>query len=286
MSKPRTSRPSHRQIRLLAAAMITGLAAWSPLGEAQATAAPARSGGAAAPALAEPQPAASEGQAGAAGTASVVTVSEGPLEFHLRSIVMLGERLPFGGSAHGLSPGEVVLLEGAATPSGPWSTLARARLGAHGRFHARWRAPWPGHLYLRARAARAQSMAAGASAGAVAVVAYSPALATIYGPGFYGRLTACGLRMSRALLGVANRSLPCGTLLELTYAGRTLTVPVVDRGPYAHGASFDLTAHTAALLGATSTVRIGVLPLSALLAPAPGQPLEAEAQAAGGTGPW
>ena len=285
MSTPRISKPSHRRIRLLAAALIAGLAAWSPLVEAQATAAPARSGGAAAPAQAEPQPAAGEGQAGAAGGASVVTVSEGALEFHVRSIVMLGERLRFAGSAGGLSPGEVVLLEGAATPSGPWGTLARARLGAHGRFHASWHAPWPGHLYLRARAAHAQSMPAGAPASAVEVMAYSPALATIYGPGFYGRLTACGQRMSRALIGVANRSLPCGTLLELTYGGRTLTVPVVDRGPYAHGASFDLTAHTAALLGATSTVRIGVLPLSAVLAPAPGPSLEAEVQAAGGTRP-
>lgn len=62
-----------------------------------------------------------------------------------------------------------------------------------------------------------------------------------YGPGFIGNGTACGQTMTRTLVGVAHRSLPCGTLITFRHAGRTLTVPVVDRGPYVAGRIFDLT---------------------------------------------
>lgn len=62
-----------------------------------------------------------------------------------------------------------------------------------------------------------------------------------YGPGFIGNGTACGQTLTRTLLGVAHRSLPCGTLITFKYGGRTLTVPVVDRGPYVSGRIFDLT---------------------------------------------
>jgi peptidoglycan hydrolase-like protein with peptidoglycan-binding domain len=84
-------------------------------------------------------------------------------------------------------------------------------------------------------------------------------VATWYGPGFYGRRTACGERMTHRLLGVAHRTLPCGTKVALLYKGRTITVPVVDRGPFANGAGYDLTSATAAALGMTHTSRIGAV---------------------------
>jgi rare lipoprotein A (peptidoglycan hydrolase) len=60
------------------------------------------------------------------------------------------------------------------------------------------------------------------------------------------------------VVGVANRTLPCGTLVKISYAGHVLTVPVLDRGPYSHiGADWDLTAGAAEALGVTETVRIG-----------------------------
>ena len=58
------------------------------------------------------------------------------------------------------------------------------------------------------------------------------------------------------MVGVANRTLPCGTLVSVTYNGHSLTVPVLDRGPYSHHASWDLTAGAAQALGITETVRI------------------------------
>lgn len=62
-----------------------------------------------------------------------------------------------------------------------------------------------------------------------------------YGPGFIGNGTACGQTLTRSLLGVAHRTLPCGTLITFRSGGRTLTVPVVDRGPFVSDRIFDLT---------------------------------------------
>ena len=88
---------------------------------------------------------------------------------------------------------------------------------------------------------------------------YRAGIATWYGPGFYGRTTACGVRMTRRLLGVAHRALPCGTPVALTYKGKAITVPVVDRGPFKRGRRWDLTAAAATAIGLTHTDRVGAL---------------------------
>jgi rare lipoprotein A (peptidoglycan hydrolase) len=84
----------------------------------------------------------------------------------------------------------------------------------------------------------------------------SSGIATWFGPGFYGHKTACGQTLTPRVVGVANRTLPCGTLVKIAFRGRTVTVPVLDRGPYAHHASWDLTAGAARALGVEDTVRI------------------------------
>lgn len=82
-------------------------------------------------------------------------------------------------------------------------------------------------------------------------------IATWFGPGFYGQETACGQKMTPAIVGVASRTLPCGTLVLISYKGHHLTVPVIDRGPYAHnGATWDLTWGAASALSIEDTVRI------------------------------
>jgi rare lipoprotein A (peptidoglycan hydrolase) len=113
-------------------------------------------------------------------------------------------------------------------------------------------------------AATAFADTGGASAGASTPAGSEPAtagvrpsgIATWFGPGLYGRQTACGQTLTPALVGVANRTLPCGTLVKVTYKGHSLTVPVLDRGPYGHDASWDLTASAAEALGISETVRI------------------------------
>ena len=81
---------------------------------------------------------------------------------------------------------------------------------------------------------------------------------SFYGPGFYcvsnrvkaclpqrGRSarpkpTACGVLYTRTVVGVAHRTLPCGSLVAFTYRGRTVIAPVIDRGPYVAGRTWDL----------------------------------------------
>jgi rare lipoprotein A len=110
------------------------------------------------------------------------------------------------------------------------------------------------------------------------------ALATWFGPGFYGQHTACGQTLTPATVGVANRKLPCGTLVKVTYHGQGLTVPVVDRGPYANGADWDLTAAAAQSLGIEETVRIATTVVGAVPnTPTLGQPaISPEAALTGG----
>jgi peptidoglycan hydrolase-like protein with peptidoglycan-binding domain len=81
-------------------------------------------------------------------------------------------------------------------------------------------------------------------------------VATWYGPGFYGRRTACGKRLAPGTLGVAHRSLPCGTPVTFYKGGRFVTVPVIDRGPFRRGVSYDLTAATAHRLHLAATARL------------------------------
>lgn len=90
---------------------------------------------------------------------------------------------------------------------------------------------------------------------------YRAVKATWYGPGLYGNRLACGGRLRTRTLGVAHKSLPCGTKVALRYRGNTVVVPVIDRGPYAHGVSYDLTEATARKLGMTQTARLAAAPL-------------------------
>ena len=110
------------------------------------------------------------------------------------------------------------------------------------------------------------------------------AIATWFGPGFYGQHTACGQTLTPATVGVANRKLPCGTLVKVSFHGQALTVPVVDRGPYANGADWDLTAAAAQSLGIEETVRIATTVVGAVPnTPTLGQPaISPEAALAGG----
>jgi rare lipoprotein A (peptidoglycan hydrolase) len=72
--------------------------------------------------------------------------------------------------------------------------------------------------------------------------------ATWYGPGFWGNQTACGKKLKRLTMGVAHKKLPCGTQVAIRYKGRYVRTTVIDRGPYANGAKWDLTGATAEAL--------------------------------------
>jgi rare lipoprotein A len=73
--------------------------------------------------------------------------------------------------------------------------------------------------------------------------------ATWYGPGLYGNGTACGQTLRPGTIGVAHRTLPCGTTIKLSYHGHSLVTKVIDRGPYTPGNDFDLTNGARLALG-------------------------------------
>lgn len=74
-------------------------------------------------------------------------------------------------------------------------------------------------------------------------IALTPSVASWY---YDAGDTACGFH---AHFGVANKTLPCGTKVEIKYGSRTVTATVDDRGPYVEGRSYDLSQTTAAALG-------------------------------------
>jgi len=142
-----------------------------------------------------------------------------------------------------------------------WETVATAQVAANGSFSAVWETNHIGRFSIRAVIGSAGAASASASVPTVSVTVYRPSLATLYGPGFYGKRTACGEVLRRNTIGVANRTLPCGTPVAIYYQGRTLIVPVIDRGPYAHGADWDLTMATGRALGMQTTETLGAVSL-------------------------
>jgi rare lipoprotein A len=81
--------------------------------------------------------------------------------------------------------------------------------------------------------------------------------ATWYGPGFYGHQTACGQVLRPGTIGVAHRSLPCGTAVRFAFHGQSIVTRVIDRGPYTTGNSWDLTNGAREALGFNGSGQIG-----------------------------
>jgi rare lipoprotein A (peptidoglycan hydrolase) len=125
-------------------------------------------------------------------------------------------------------------------PRGAVLGEARSRRGA---FALSWRPKRLGTYRVRAYGIHDRRVRGSASPSR-RVTAYHYANASYYGPGLYGNGMACGGTLLPGTLGVANKTLPCGTMVTLRYRGRTVTVPVVDRGPYVAGRDFDLTTAT------------------------------------------
>jgi rare lipoprotein A len=139
-----------------------------------------------------------------------------------------------------------------------WLTVDRARTGSGGRFTAAWKADSQGSYKLRIAFAGDEAVAKTTRPLRGKVNVYRPSAASWYGPGFYGRRTACGQTISSSIMGVANKSLPCGTRVTMRYHGRSVTVPVIDRGPYSGSREWDLTPATKNKLGFGSTGTVWV----------------------------
>jgi rare lipoprotein A len=212
-------------------------------------------GGAQAPAPVQPAP-----------SAGIVSVS-GPVAVTARADTLLGEVARFRGTARRRDAGRRVVIQRFDDDAARWVAVARTTVGRRGGFVARWRTDQIGRLRVRAIlrprvVTQSQSRNSAAIASAeLAVTVYRPAPATWYGPGFFGKQTACGQTLTPDLVGVAHRRLPCGTQVAIFYGGRTLVVPVVDRGPYGGDAEWDLTQAAAEALGMSASDTVGAATL-------------------------
>jgi rare lipoprotein A (peptidoglycan hydrolase) len=68
------------------------------------------------------------------------------------------------------------------------------------------------------------------------------------GTSMWGRSTACGQVLQPSTIGVANKTLPCGTPVKFVWHGHSIVAPVIDRGPYIKGRAWDLTSAAAEAL--------------------------------------
>ncbi len=85
-------------------------------------------------------------------------------------------------------------------------------------------------------------------------------MASWYGPGFHGGVTANGERFDQYTLTAAHPSLPFGTPVRVTNTdnGRSVIVRINDRGPYVGGRVIDLSQGAAQVIGLVSS---GVAPV-------------------------
>ena len=80
-------------------------------------------------------------------------------------------------------------------------------------------------------------------------------MASWYGPGFHGRLTANGERYNQNGLTAAHKTLPFGTQVRVTNLrnGRSVIVRINDRGPFVGGRVIDLSKGAASVIGLVSS---------------------------------
>jgi len=160
--------------------------------------------------------------------------------------VRAGSRTVVAGRVRPVAAGLLVSLQ--VRRDGRWRSIGHDRTDAAGRFKLRERVGRTGSTYVRVHVGVAPGMRSGKRAlGRLNV--YRTAYASWYGPGLYGNRLGCGGTLQADRLGVAHKSLPCGTMVTLKRGPRSLRVPVIDRGPYVGGREYDLTAATAQRLG-------------------------------------
>jgi rare lipoprotein A len=178
---------------------------------------------------------------GSSAAAKPVTVTAQVSAHRADHAVLAGGRIAVHGRVLPVAGSRSVQLQGHAGKR--WQTLATAHTGRSGRFTLDYRAQSGTNRMLRVRfAGDAANAHASTSAGTVTV--YQPEVASWYYDA--GLATGCGFN---ARYGVANKTLPCGTKVQLKYGGRTVTATVDDRGPYVYGRTWDLGQSTRAALG-------------------------------------
>jgi hypothetical protein len=137
-------------------------------------------------------------------------------------------------------PGRLVKLQGGNGHG--WQTLTTARTRANGHFKLHYGAGNTGGEQVRL-AFPGDTQNRNVATRSVPMNVYRTSVASWYDD---GGATACGFH---AGMGVAHKSLPCGTKVTFHYNGRSVTAVVDDRGPFTGGREWDLNQNVAGALG-------------------------------------
>jgi rare lipoprotein A len=197
-----------------------------------------------------------------AGNVTVSATGNG-ITVQARTSAMLRHRLTFSGTAPGDAGKTIEIERNGRQTAWEWAPTASAIVQPGGSFSVHWKTNHIGRFSIRA-VLETKLASPAATTESMPVTVYLPSVASWYGPTLYGNGTACGEKLTKHILGVANKTLPCGENVALYYHGRTLVVPVIDRGPYVAGRRYDLTYATAKALG---TLSAGVATIGAVSLP-------------------
>ena len=107
---------------------------------------------------------------------------------------LVGRKVRFRGGVEERLAGHTVVVQYLDPATQTWTQQARASVKADGTFIARWRARRTGQFQLRA-VVRGEASSASVSP-ELPLTVYRGAVATWYGPGFYGNTTACGIELT------------------------------------------------------------------------------------------
>jgi rare lipoprotein A (peptidoglycan hydrolase) len=192
-----------------------------------------------------------------------VSESGNGITLSTNSSALLRNQLSFSGTASSGHAGQTVEIERLGHQTDwQWTPTVHTTVGSDGSFSASWHTNHIGRFQIRAVMASRQFSSFDSSPGSsLTVTVYRPSIATQYGPGFYGQRTACGETLTPSTIGVANRTLRCGMKVAIYWHGHTMIVPVIDRGPYANHADWDLTEATGQTMGIDGTAKIGAVSL-------------------------
>jgi peptidoglycan lytic transglycosylase len=220
--------------------------------------------------LAPSSPSSPSSGAGATGSPSIqsgnvpVSVTGNGITLQTNASAILRRGLAFSGSAPSRLAGDTIEIERSGNQTHwLWASTVTSTVQSDGSFAAVWQTNHIGRFAIRAVITSPAVAQSATTTPALMITVYRPSTATQYGPGFYGHRTACGERLTKTTIGLANRTLKCGTQVAVYYQGRTMIVPVIDRGPYAKGVDWDLTEATGRALGIAGTAKIDAVSLPA-----------------------
>jgi hypothetical protein len=152
----------------------------------------------------------------------VVSASGDGITISTRASALLRYGLEVSGSAPSHDAGDTVEIERAGPRTNwAWEPTTQATVAQDGTFTAVWQTNHIGRFAIKAVVLPPGGAVAASSPGwpTVTVTIYRPSVATLYGPGFWGKRTACGVVLRRSTVGLANRTLPCGTPVAVYYRG-------------------------------------------------------------------